>query len=386
MAERKIVVAGIGSAGCRIIERISPALGETPSIVAIDTDSNVLSRSHVPVKLEIGSAYTRGMGAGGDVELGRKAAEDDIHMIRELFEGADAAFVMVGLGGGTGGGAAATVVSAAAETEAMTFCFATLPFEFEGPQRMAKAMKSVDDLKRCSDTLVLMPNDRLFTSTGEETVAASFEKADMILGEGAASIWRMLTRPGYISLDFADLRKAVSDSGSVCSLGFASAEGEDRANAVMSELTASPLLGEGRMLDNAGSLLVSIAGGSDLTLKEVDHVMKTFSERASGKAEVSMGTVVDKVFEGRISVTVLAALNDGENEEKDAAVEPSDVTEEAPKSGGSRRRRGRKQSQQAKLKLDIAGQGRFRGIEPTIYEGEDLDIPTFIRRGISIQR
>ncbi|MFW5870873.1 MAG: cell division protein FtsZ [Verrucomicrobiota bacterium] len=386
MAERKIVVAGIGSGGCRIVEKIAPVLGGAASIVAIDTDSNVLSGSHVPVKLEIGSAYTRGMGAGGDVELGRKAAEDDIHMIRELFEGADAVFVMAGLGGGTGAGAAATVVSAAAETEAMTFCFATLPFQFEGPQRMAKAMKSVDDLKSCSDTLVLMPNDRLFTSTGEDTVAASFEKADRILAEGAASIWRMITRPGYISLDFADLRKAVSNSGSVCSLGFASAEGEDRAVAVMKELTASPLLGEGSVLGSAGSLLVSIAGGSDLTLNEIDRVMKVLSERVSGKAEVSMGTVIDEAFDGRISVTVLAALVDGDGGEKDKPDEPAAVTRKESGAGDSPRRKGRKASQQAKLKFDVSGQGRFRGIEPTIYEGEDLDIPTFIRRGVSIQK
>jgi cell division protein FtsZ len=387
MAQRKIVVVGIGGGGCRIVERIAPCLGDNPSIGAIDTDAGMLSELSVPTKLEVGSSAAGGMGTGGDPELGRKAVEEDMQMVSGLFDGADVVFVVAALGGGTGTGGVCPVVNAAAEAGAMTFCFATLPFEFEGPVRTSKARPAVEDLRLCSDAVVVMPNDRLFRSTGEETIAGSFEKADRILGEGAAGIWRMVTRPGYINLDFADLKRVVTTRMSVCSLGFATAEGEDRAARVVEKLTGSPLLDDGRLLSESRSCLVSIAGGPDLTLKEVDQVMKLISGKAADGADISMGTVIDESFEGSISVTVIASGEGGADLAADErASRAEDSGDAASSEKSSKTRVAGKAAQQAKLQLNAAGKGRFKGIEPTIFDGEDLDIPTFIRHGVSIQR
>lgn len=387
MNKRRVVVAGLGGGGCQIIGRITDSLTDAQSVVAIDTDAAALSGLSVPAKLEIGSSYTKGMGTGGDVQLGRKIAEEDIQMVQALFEGADAVFLVVGLGGGSGTGAACPVLDAAVDSGAMTICFATLPFEFEGMQKSSKARKALEDLRQCCDALVVVANDRLFSDIEDETVAGSFEKADCILGEGAASIWRMITRPGYISLDFADLKKAVSATRSSCSLGFAVSEGSNRAEEVVKKLSNCSLLDEGRSLSEAGSVLVSISGGHDLALKEVGEIMKLIADCVPEGAEVSMGTIVDEAFDGKISVTVLVSGASHEEQQAQPAAEDSVITQADTETSFTKKRgRSRRASQQAKLRLNASGQGRFKGVAPTIFEGEDLDIPTFIRRNVSIQR
>ena len=382
MNDSDVVIVGLGDAGCQIVDQINSAGVGNAVIAVVNTDSKSLANSKAAVKLQIGANHTDGLGAGGDVELGRRAAEDDMAMIGGLFSNAKLVFLIAGLGGGTGTGAAPAVLAAAASVGAVTLCFVTLPFKFEGRQRRTQADSAVVKLTEAGNTLIVIPNDRLAESVGLANAAETFEKADRVIGEGICSIEQALVRPGLINLNFSDLRKVIKDSGGVCTFGYGAGKGKNKAREAIGALLENSLLERGNVIANAGSMLVSIAGGYDLTLKEINDIMDAVSRKMAKDNDIIMGTVVDDVWHDRVVVTVVAAdrwtpvLSDGAAR-VDAAVES--VESDLPK----RHRQGQTQT---KLALESSGKGRFKDLEPTVQDGEDMDIPTFMRRGLVMDK
>jgi cell division protein FtsZ len=295
------------------------------------------------------------------------------------------AVVVVGLGGGTGTGAAPVVIEAARDAGAMVLCFASTPFPFEGDDRGARSREGIEALRGASDALVLVPNERLFDSLEEIPVPEAFGKATEVLASGIGATWKLLTRPGYINLDFADVRDMVRRSGGVCTLGYGDGKGKTRAPRALKALIEGPLLGHGTVLAEARSRLVSIVGGDDLTLKEVADTMAAVRAKTADACHVAMGTVLDDGWRNRLAITVLASKE--WSDEPLAPPEPRAPEPDAPPVPEKPRRKGAAKRRQAQTSLgfDAAGKGRFKNVEPTILDGEDLDIPTYRRRGIRLE-
>jgi cell division protein FtsZ len=390
---RAVCVAGVGAGGVRVADAVAGEGQDLLVTAAIDSDAAELGRSRATAKLQIGRSLLSGMGAGGDARLGGRAAADDISMIRSLFEDVEVALVVAGLGGGTGTGAAPVVLRAARDAGAATLCVATLPFGFEGRQRQDRAQAAIVDLLGAAEALVVMQNDRLFEAVGKQTVADSFREADRALGQAVGSVWRLLLRPGYLNLGFPDLRRIVRNSGGMCTLGYGGGTGRNRVERALAELMDGPLLARGRVIAEAKGMLVSIVGGPDLTLQEIGEVMNAVKARAKAAVEVEVGTAVDESARGRLWVTVIASeawsSAGGGGEPDGGAIKvvatPAAAAAPAPSPAPASAEK-RPRATQTRLNLDTTGRGRFKDVQPTVLEGEDLDIPTFARRGIRVER
>lgn len=406
MAERQITVMGIGGAGCRLAGWLT-ARTDAPDLrtVAVDADSCALAEADAHARLQIGEDLTGGFGAGGDEERGRLAAEADLPRIAAELEGCSLLVLLTGLGGGVGSGAAPVVAGAARAAGAMTVCLAVQPFAFEGPQRRAAAQRAVEALRDVCDVMIVIPNDDLFEHVQGEQLPELFDRADDVLGGGAYALWQLLARPGYIRLDPADLRRMATDTDGACALGYAEASGDDRARRAATALIEGPMLDRGRLLAKARLAMVLIVGGPDLRLKEVGEIMDLVSPRVRSECRLVMGTSLDDAWVGRVTVCVitgekrvvspLPAPELVATESSDAAA-GADTASEATRAGhapeempagtsGGRRRRGKERQPQLPLE-QLSGRGRFKDVEPTLQNGEDLDIPTFVRRGIRIER
>jgi cell division protein FtsZ len=382
-----ITVIGVGGGGCRVVDRLSDFPVDGVMLAAVDTDLKSLSLCRATLKVQIGQRLTNGLGTGGDANLARQAASDDIDQLRSLCVGTDLVFVVTGLGGGTGTGAGPLVLNTARAAGAMTLCFATLPFDFEGRNRGEVARQAVNNLRDAADAVILVPNDRLFESVGESAVADSFHKADDVISMGVRSVWRLITQPGFINLSLSDLHKVVRRSGGVCTFAYGRGTGPQRTERAVMSLLQNPLLEKGDVIARARALLVSLVGGDDLTLKEIDDVMKMISKQTRPDADISMGTVIDPADSGAISITLLTS--ESLLEPEPGPVEPPVSAEETEPEGGEKDRTSRfrkRKELQTKLKFDASGQSRFKDTEPTVLDGEDLDTPTYIRRGILIEK
>jgi cell division protein FtsZ len=388
----RISLVGVGGGGCTVVDAVADVLAVVPPTKAVNTDSRALAECRCVTKLEIGARHARGLGTGGDANVGNRAASDDLELIRGLFEDVALAVIAAGLGGGTGTGALPVVLNAAREAGTLTVCCVTLPFPFEGRERRALAERALPALQEAADILLVVPNDRLFAFTGEAELLDAFRSANRTLACALAGVWRLVTRPGYINLDASDLRKMAHRTEGWCTLGFGEGVGEDRGRVAVAQLLEGPLLREGAVLAGAQAILVSITGGVDLALKEVGDIMDAVSAAAPAESHIFMGTVLDEEWGDRVTVTLVASE---EWRPQAPAEEPKqeEGEEEAPEPGGDkppaepRKRRRRSGLMQANLGLDTsAGKGRFKDVEPTIMDGEDLDIPTFRRRNIPIEK
>jgi len=385
MRDVKIMVAGVGGAGSRIVERLVGALGAEVAVAAVNTDAAALAESRAATKVQIGASRTGGFGAGGDPNLGRLAAEDDGEMLRALFRGQDLVLLVLGLGGGTGTGAAPVVLGMARDAGAMTLCFVTLPFDFEGAQRRRLAEGALSGLREVCDAVIAVPNDRLLETVGDGTLAETFVRTDQIVSAGIRGICKLITQPGYINLDFADLQRVIRSSGGVCTFGYGDGAGQNRARTALTALLNSPLLEKGARVASAASLLVSVVGGGDLTVKEIKEIMAVITERASKDCHMAMGTVVDEDWQDRITITVVAA-DEWIAPPDAAAAEPGEVPDMPEPPARGRKKAASSPPTQGALELDPSGKGRFKGTEPTMMDGENLDIPTYVRRGIPIEK
>ena len=386
IAKSSITVVGVGGAGCRIADAVTDGVRAGAAVVAVNTDARVLEASRAATRLQIGATRTAGLGTGGDAGVGRLAAEDDVELIRGLFSETRFAIVVVGLGGGTGSGAASVILREARDAGALTLCLATQPCGFEGAAKAAAAESALDTLLKIADAVVVVPNDRLFESVGADDLAGAFRQADQTLGLCLCSLIKMIGEPGQINLDFADVRHIVRDSEGTCTIGYGEGTGDDRTGTAVAALLGSPLLEKGKVLSKAQSLLVSIVGGQDLTVKHVGQIMSELSSRVGENCRVTMGTAIDEDWRDRVTITVLASDRRSAMGEAKVAEAPVEYEKQA----GKVPRRGRKKSKasqtQTILRLDTYGKGRFKDVEPTILDGEDLDTPTFVRRGIAIER
>jgi cell division protein FtsZ len=300
-----IKVVGIGGGGVNAVNRMIDAGLRGVEFIAINTDAQALLMSDADVKLDIGRDLTRGLGAGADPEIGRRAGEDHRDEILEVLKGADMVFVTAGEGGGTGTGAAPLVAQVAKELGALTIGVVTRPFTFEGRKRSSQAEVGIGALKEEVDTLIIIPNDRLLQiADGETSVVQAFGLADEVLLHGVQGITDLITTPGLINLDFADVRTVMKDAGSAL-MGIGKARGEQRALEAAQFAISSPLLEAS--IDGARGVLLMLAGGSDLGLFEVNEAADVITQAAHQDANIIFGAVIDDSLGDEVKVTVIAA-------------------------------------------------------------------------------
>jgi cell division protein FtsZ len=311
------------------------------------------------------------------------AAQEDVESFREVFDSTEVAFFVVGLGGGTGTGATPILVDAAHQNGALTICFATLPFGFEGPERQEIAQRGLNELRTVADAVIVVPNERLFdTIQGQDNLVHSFRQTDQVLSQSVLSIWMMITRHGLINLDFADLRRVISATGGTCVFGSGYGEGFCKANDAARAVLTSPLLVHGQLVADAAGLLISIIGGPDLTLSEIDEMMRQITDKSDEDARVCMGVVIDDSWRDRVSITIIASETWGEADVERAkeSVSRTQTRVRHNKDGSTTN------AEQTSLQFETYGKGKFKDVEPTLMDGTDLDIPTFWRRGIPIEK
>jgi len=304
-----IKVVGIGGGGVNAINRMIEAGLKGVEFVAINTDAQALLMSDADVKLDIGRDLTRGLGAGADPEVGRQAAEDHREEIEEVLRGADMIFVTAGEGGGTGTGGAPIVAKISREMGALTIGVVTRPFSFEGKRRSSQADEGVEQLRSEVDTLIVIPNDRLLELADNGiSVIDAFRHADSVLLQGVSGITDLITTPGLINLDYADVRSVMKDAGSAL-MGIGSARGADRAIEAARQAISSPLLEAS--IEGARGVLISIAGGSDLGLFEINEAARMVQSAVHPDANIIFGAVIDDTQGDQVKVTVIAAGFDG---------------------------------------------------------------------------
>jgi cell division protein FtsZ len=300
-----IKVVGIGGGGVNAVNRMIEAGLKGVEFIAINTDAQALLMSDADIKLDIGRELTRGLGAGSNPDVGRKAAEEHRDELEEVLKGADMVFVTAGEGGGTGTGGAPIVANIAKSLGALTIGVVTRPFNFEGRRRSMQAEEGIHRLREAVDTLIVIPNDRLLEISDQETsVLQAFRLADDVLLQGVQGITDLITTPGLINTDFADVSAVMRDAGSAL-MGIGKARGENRALAAARMAISSPLLEAS--VDGARGVLLTIAGGSDLGIYEVNEAAEVISEAADVDANIIFGAVIDDSLGDEVKVTVIAA-------------------------------------------------------------------------------
>ncbi len=304
-----IKVVGIGGGGVNAVNRMIEVGLKGVEFIAVNTDAQALLMSDADVKLDIGRELTRGLGAGANPEVGAKAAEDHAEEIEEVMKGADMVFVTAGEGGGTGTGGAPVVARIARSLGALTIGVVTRPFSFEGRRRANSAEEGISQLREEVDTLIVIPNDRLLSiSDRNVSVLDAFKQADQVLLQGVSGITDLITTPGLINLDFADVKSVMANAGSAL-MGIGSARGEDRSVAAAEMAVSSPLLEAS--IDGAHGVLLSIAGGSDLGLFEINEAAALVAQSAHAEANIIFGATIDDALGDEVRVTVIAAGFDG---------------------------------------------------------------------------
>src|ERR1700710_903805 len=300
-----IKVVGVGGGGVNAVNRMIEQGLKGVEFIAVNTDAQALLMSDADVKLDVGRELTRGLGAGAQPDVGRKAAEDHREEIEEVLKGADMVFVTAGEGGGTGTGGAPVIASISRKLGALTIAVVPRPFSFEGKKRATQADLGIETLRAECDTLIVIPNDRLLQiSEPNVTVMDAFRTADQVLLSGVQGITDLITTPGLINLDFADVKSVMSGAGSAL-MGIGSARGDNRALLAAEQAIASPLL-EASM-EGAHGVLLSISGGSDLGLFEINEAASLVSDAAHADANIIFGAVIDDALGDEVRVTVIAA-------------------------------------------------------------------------------
>ena len=299
-----IRVVGVGGAGSNAVNRMIRAELLGVEFIAVNTDAQALVKSHAPTRIRIGDGISRGLGAGGDSAVGERAAQEDIENLRAALEGSDLVFVTAGMGGGTGSGAAPVVAKIAKEIGALTIGIVTKPFVFEGKRRAAVAEAAANELRKHVDTLIVIPNERLLSVVSRQTsMEDSFRIADDVLRQAVKGVSDVITVPGIINLDFADVRSIMRDAGSAL-MGIGRASGENRATAAAEIAIASPLLEVD--IQGATGVLINVAASATVTLHEVNEAINHITARADDEANIIFGTSLDESLGDEIQITVIA--------------------------------------------------------------------------------
>jgi cell division protein FtsZ len=376
----KIKVIGVGGGGCNAVNRMIRAKLEGVEFIAGNTDLQALRLSQAPLKLQLGAKLTKGLGAGANPEVGRKAALEDTDKIIEALEGADMIFITAGLGGGTGSGGAPVVASLASELGALTVAVVTKPFAFEGKRRMLQAEQALSELVGSVDTVIVIPNERLMETVERGTsFFDAFRIADDILRQAVQGISDIITVPGIINRDFADV-KAIMHGQGYAVMGTAVATGSNRAVDAANRAVSSPLL-EDNSIQGAQGILINISGSSSLTLHEVHEASSVIQKAAHENANIIFGAVLDDSMKDAVKITVIAAgfkdVAKGHAQQR-----PSYL----PKTWKAARETSASQPAAAAAVAGAAlgavseAQRSFNDSLPSEAPGEDLDVPTFLRR------
>ena len=457
-----IKIVSVGGAGLNALDRIVLDGLEGAEVLAVNTDVQSLASSVAAHKVQLGRTVTRGLGAGGDPEVGYQAAFESTEEIREALTGARMIFICTGLGGGTGSGAAPYVAHLAREAGALVLAFATLPFAFEGKRRNAQAREALGRLNEIANAVVCFENDQMGDMVGPHAgIHQAFSKADTTISQSIRSIVNLIQRPGLIRIGFDDLVAALRSRNGRCLFGFGESDSDNRAHDALAQALKSPLMDRGRTLADAARVLVQVAGGPGMTLSEVEIVMKELDRHVSDETQILFGTAVDGRLGDRLSVTIISSFAAEDNVVPQQAqtsplsnaapvppvweqphesppkieIEPEPVPVEdfqlpettpieepepmevenvpapsvesvssdfevvdtpQPPTNTPRRKPApakeekvsAEKSMQAKqevLQFEPVNRGRFEKSEPTIVEGEDLDVPTYLRKKIKVK-
>jgi cell division protein FtsZ len=448
-----IKIVSVGGAGLNALDRIVLDGLERAEVVAINTDVQSLASSVAAHKVQLGRTVTRGLGAGGDPELGYQAAVESSEEIREALADARMIFICAGLGGGTGSGAAPLIAQLARETGALVLGFVTLPFSFEGKRRSAQAREALDRLDQIASAVICFENDQMGDIVPPKAgIHQAFATADILISQSVRSIVNVIQRPGLIRIGFDDLLAALRRRNGRCLFGFGESDSDNRAHDALTQALKNPLMDRGRMLSDAARVLVHIAGGPGMTLSEVEILMQELGRHVNEQTQILFGTAVDSRMGNRLSVTLISSLSADVDVASDTAVPlqvaapspaiweqqpesqtkidsapdsipmpeplsvpPVDFTpidqeppvkEPAPPatsptklpelhSVAAQRTSARLKksnpveekspAKQEVLQFEPVTRGRFEKSEPTIVEGEDLDVPTYLRKKFKVK-
>ncbi|WP_079709369.1 cell division protein FtsZ [Paraliobacillus ryukyuensis] len=357
-----IKVIGVGGGGSNAVNRMIEHGVQGVEFIAVNTDAQALNLSKAEVKIQIGTKLTRGLGAGANPEVGRKAAEESKEQLEEVLQGADMIFVTAGMGGGTGTGAAPVIAQVAKEIGALTVGVVTRPFTFEGRKRSTQAVTGIDGLKSSVDTLIVIPNDRLLEIIDKNTpMLEAFREADNVLRQGVQGISDLIATPGLINVDFADVKTIMSDKGSAL-MGIGVATGESRASEAAKKAISSPLLETS--IDGAHGVLMNITGGANLSLYEVQEAADIVTSAADQEVNVIFGSVINENLKDEIVVTVIATgFDEAQLSSSQTRKKPS--TQKTTKAPEQRR--------------ETVNQETTPSPQAQREEEDTLDIPTFLR-------
>ena len=442
-----IKIVSVGGAGLSVLDRIVLDGLERADVVAINTDVQSLASSVAPHKVQLGRTATRGLGTGGDPELGYEAAVESAEEIREALAGARMIFICAGLGGGTGSGAAPYVAQLAREAGSLVVAFATLPFGFEGKRRGAQAQEALGRLNEIANAVICFENDQMGDIVAPKAgIHQAFAAADITISQSVRSIVNLIQRPGLIRIGFDDLLAALRSRNGRCLFGFGESDSDNRAHDALTQALKNPLMDRGRMLGDATRVLVQVAGGPSMTLSEVEILMQELGRHVNEETQILFGTAVDGRMGDRLSVTIISsftakdsipqqvqpaqssvpAMPPGWAQPQDASpkidiepeatpMEPAETmpieepapvetappqpsmphkpeprlstpqTDPVPMKEGKPSPEKNVQAKQEVLQFEPVTRGRFEKSEPTIVEGEDLDVPTYLRKKIKVK-
>ena len=382
-------IIAVGNAGDALLGALATAEFAGAEFVAINTDAAALVASVATVKIHLENKLFRGLGSGGDPERGRALAEEQFSTLKSTCEGANVVFILAGLGGGAGSGISPVLAKAAHEAGALVLAFVTLPFDCEGNRREAQAQTALEQLKSAADGVICLPSQKIFKLIDENsTLIETFRVTGGFLIEGVRGVWSLLTRPGLIQVHFGDLCALLRDRHAENAFAFVEASGPGRAREVVEKILGHPLFDEGRVLTESDAVLVSLTAGKDLTMAEINRVMEQVKHQC-GHAQIVMGAAADAGLKEKLCVTIIAAKSNAQPSSMAPRAEsrtlaPATASHREPALARTRTRRGGSKAVQTQLPLTIISKGRFDKSEPTLHRGEDLDVPTFIRRGIAL--
>ena len=454
-----IKVVGVGGAGCNVLDRVMLDGIEAAELVAINTDVQSLTASVAAHKVQIGRNLTRGLGSGGDPELGYAAAEEATDEIHSVLQGGNIIFICVGLGGGTGSGASPIVAQLAKEDNSLVLVFAALPFSFEGRRRCAQAEESLRRLRAVADAVICFQNDRMAEITLPRMgVHEAFAAADLTISQSIRSVASILQRPGLLRIGFDDVCAVLRSGDARALFGYGDAEGENRAHDALARALKNPLMNRGELLEQAFHAIVHIRGGTNVTLGEVQIIMEELNRHINDQTQLFMGIGIEAQIGNQLSVSILSALGDDTEKpvQQVRSKNPSSVNSAAPTSAAAttaaaqtqkppalllpsesapaaaisdedpaqaisnqgelsnqelnlprvehepqKQVSGRVHSRaevkahppvpkkaevkQETLQFEPVSRGRFEKSEPTIIDGQDLDVPTFLRRNLKVR-
>jgi cell division protein FtsZ len=444
-----VKVVGVGGAGSNVLDRVMLDGIEAAELLAINTDVQSLTASVAAHKVQLGRNLTRGLGAGGDPELGYAAAEEATDDIRSVLQGGTVIFLCAGLGGGTGSGAAPLVAQIAKEENALVLAFAAVPFSFEGRRRCAQAEESLTRLRTVCDAVICFENDRMAEITLPRMgIHEAFAAADLTVSQSIRSVAGLLQRPGLLHIGFDDVCAVLRNGDARAIFGYGEADGENRAHDALAKSLKNPLMNRGALLENSFHAIVHICGGANITLGEVQIIMEELNRHINDQTQLFMGIGIETRMGNRLSVSILSSLGNGLGKPiaqlrqraiypvgpelrpnvKPEPWKPAVAPESPPKStsqeqagaiGGAPERRGEElmlpgtesethksaqtrpaaksesklqlpapkktEAKQETLQFEPVSRGRFEKSEPTIIDGQDLDIPTFLRKSVRIR-